>query len=88
MLKTTLLALVVVLTGCASIKSMQELEAEALRTGDWSAVHQREQILARQAARRTPVCPAGTMSYCEKVAAERVCACLSRDDVARALVMR
>ena len=76
-----------VLAGCSSYQTLEELEQEALVTGDWSAVEQRERILARRAARHGLVCPAGSVSYCETWAGLKgKCACVPDDAVAGLLV--
>lgn len=75
-----------VLAGCSSYQTLEELEQEALATGDWSAVEQRERILARRAARHGLACPAGSVSYCETWAGlNGKCACVSDDAVAALL---
>ena len=43
--------MVVVLGGCGSYSTLEELEQEAMLTGDWSRVEQRERILAKRAMR-------------------------------------
>jgi hypothetical protein len=42
-----LIIVTVSLSGCASV-SLEELEAEAIITGDWAAVESRERALARR----------------------------------------
>ena len=59
---TTILA-VLLLAGCAPIKSLEELKDEASVSGDWSEVERRERILKRRAERGT--CQRG--SSCETI---------------------
>ncbi|MEM8815445.1 MAG: hypothetical protein AAGE85_06435 [Pseudomonadota bacterium] len=69
---------------CAPIKTLDELEAEALQSGDWTLVEQRERLIAKRNARRPPSCPTGQLSYCEKNIGILKCQCLSQaaaDDV-------
>ena len=72
------LGIALLLLGCAPMPSLEELEAEAEVTGDWSAVEQREAMLARRAARYGPSCPAGKVSYCEDVVGKRRCTCVAQ----------
>ena len=82
-MKGLLLAGVVVLSaaltaGCASLPTLEELEAEALRTGDWTLVEQRERLIAKRNARRPVQCPTGMVSYCERSAGRLDCQCVTR----------
>ena len=70
---------VLLLTGCASFASMEELERQAMLTGDWSAVEQRERILKRREAQRGLQCPAGYVSYCERIVGRSECTCITND---------
>ena len=74
-----IVALSAVLTAaCAPLVALEELEAEALRTGDWTRVEQRERLLEKRAARQPSRCPAGTVNYCERFAGQLDCQCVSR----------
>jgi hypothetical protein len=69
-----------VLAGCASGPSLEDLEAQALVTGDWSLVERRE----AQIARRTysgPKCPPGSVAYCRTFMADQRCSCVARDSL-------
>lgn len=70
---------VMVLSGCSSLKSMEELERHAMLTGDWTAVEQRERILERRAVQRGLQCPAGYVSYCERIVGRAECTCITND---------
>jgi hypothetical protein len=78
----SILLLSLFLGACATPPTMEELEAQAWQTGDWSAVERREDFLARRAARQArntgPMCPDGTIEFCEQRAGDRSCACVSR----------
>lgn len=79
LLLTGIVALSAMLTaGCASMPTLEELEAEALRTGDWTLVEQRERLIAKRNARRPMQCPSGMVSYCERYAGRLDCQCVSR----------
>ena len=72
------LAVLFVLTGCSSVKSLEQLEHEASISGDWSQVEKRERILARRAERDGLNCPVGYISFCEKLGGDQKCGCVSR----------
>ena len=74
--------------GCASMQTLEELERQAEITGDWTAVHERERILARREARRPPACPSGLVSYCETYVGTTRCTCVGRDAVQAVFVPR
>ncbi len=81
-MKTWSILLVSLLLGaCATPPTMEELEAQAWQTGDWSAVERREEALARRAARRaqnaSPACPDGAIQYCEERIGTMECRCVS-----------
>ena len=76
------------LFGCAATQSLEELEAQAAITGDWSAVEKRERILARRDARRPPSCPSGQMSYCEAYVGQLRCMCVDKTAIRAALRQR
>lgn len=74
----TLLALVV-LTGCGSMKTLEELEAEALLSGDWSAVELRERQTARRNLNSSIYCPPGRIGYCEAEFGKTECSCVDQE---------
>lgn len=65
------------LTACAGHTPMQQLEAEALRSGDWSAVQQRERMIARQRG-KADLCPDGQMAVCVRQVGPERCQCINR----------
>lgn len=68
-------------TGCGTFTSMEELERQAMLSGDWSAVEARERILARREARFGHQCPVGQVSYCESYVGEMNCKCITNDSM-------
>jgi hypothetical protein len=66
------------LAGCASGPTLEQLEAQAFATGDWSAVEKRERRLQQRDKRQGITCPYGQISYCESFAGVDRCGCLSR----------
>lgn len=75
------LLLVCFLVGCAPVSTLEELEAQAYLTGNWSEVDKRERMIARRQARTGPSCPSGYISYCEKHVGDMRCACVSRESM-------
>ena len=74
------LTMLLFLVGCAPIKSMQQLENEAMLTGDWTAVENRERAMARKAEREGVKlkCPIGYVAFCQAFTARDECSCVSR----------
>jgi hypothetical protein len=70
--------LVLLLGGCATAPTLEELEDQALLTGDWSHVEKRERTIARREAEEPLECASGYMSYCETRIATTRCSCVSR----------
>ena len=75
------------LTGCGAMKSMEQLEAEALLSGDWSAVEERERQIARRNLNGSVHCPPGKIGYCEADFGTTECACVDQDRI-NAFLMR
>ena len=55
----TIILLAVVVTACAARPSLEELEQQALASGDWQAVESREEMMIRRAQNSAPGCPRG-----------------------------
>ena len=70
---------VFLMTGCASYQTLEELEDEAMKTGNWAAVEKRERVIARREARTGLKCAAGYVGYCESYGTDNRCACLPND---------
>ena len=75
----------ILLAGCGSVTPMEDLERQALLTGDWSAVEKRERMLDRQAIARREHCPSGTISYCVEEFGRSKCSCVGRSALRAAL---
>ena len=70
-----------VLAGCSTAPTMEELEAQALITGDWSLVEQREASIARRQQRSGIACPSGTISYCQTFMSDSRCTCVTEGNI-------
>jgi len=84
-MKVLVLLGAIFLTGCGTMLSYEELEQQAFLTGDWSAVEQRERIIARREARKGIQCPPGQTSYCETRIGQSRCACIDNSVLRSAL---
>ena len=84
-MKVLVLMGAIFLTGCGSTLSLVQLEQQAFLSGDWSAVEQRERIIARRNARRGPQCPSGHVAYCEKRFGQARCGCVDNAELRSAL---
>ena len=81
----TILGLFVVLAGCVSRPTLDELEQEANKTGDWSEVERRE---ARERARTgstASACPEHLMKLCVEQGMQKTCSCVQPGVVAQPL---
>ena len=65
--------------GCSAYVPLEQLEAEALVSGDWSKVEQREMMLQRRQSRSVPSCPPGTMAYCNVGIGRDECTCVDNE---------
>ena len=81
-----ILVCALLVTGCAPVQSLEDLEDEAVLSGDWSLVEAREALLAKRDRRRPSQCGSRQVSYCIKAVGEYRCACVSRVDVLAGIV--
>ena len=65
---------------CADTRTLEELEQEAMETGDWTAVERREKKLAEKLARREAGCRTTETLVCEELASTARCYCVSKHD--------
>ena|GEM_PF-2256711 len=66
----------ILLAGCSGYIPLEQLEAQALITGDWSAVQKRERTIARRNLHSYMQCPPGTTGYCETYGSPARCSCV------------
>ena len=85
-MKALIVLTALVAVGCAPTPSLEELEAEAQVSGDWTEVERYERMLARREARNMS-CPTGQLRYCEEYIGGERCTC-ARDGQIRALLIR
>jgi len=66
-----------VFAGCTAQPSLEQLERQALVTGDWSAVESRERSMQWRNLRVGIQCPNGFINYCETLMTTKRCSCVS-----------
>jgi hypothetical protein len=72
------------LVGCAARSPLEELEAEAMATGDWAAVEERERMDERWGVVKTDsACRGDKIELCQKKSAQEICDCVSPHDLRR-----
>lgn len=72
---------VLLLAGCANVKTLEELEFAALESGDWSAVEMREKNIERRRKERGLSCGDDAVPVCQDRVRGPVCRCRSVDDI-------
>ncbi len=66
------------LVGCSARPTLEELEAEALATGDWAAVEKRERMDKKWGVVQTDsACRDDYVMICQTKAAQEFCDCVS-----------
>ena len=85
-MKAMIIVILLLLAGCSSYVPLEQLESEALMSGDWSRVEQRERMIARRNSRSFMNCPPGTMGYCQRGGVQEKCGCVDRDIMRQAFV--
>jgi len=74
-MKALVMLMMIVLAGCASRPTLEQLQQDALVTGDWSAVEKREQFLRKIRGRSDVYCPQGTTMVCIDGEGDEDCIC-------------
>lgn len=69
------------LAGCGTLVPLEQLEQDALLTGDWSAVEKRERIVARREMKNGPSCPSGQVAVCDVRMSKQRCSCVRSDAI-------
>jgi hypothetical protein len=64
------------LAGCSGFIPLEQLQADALRTGNWSLVEQRERLLERRKIHGFMQCPPGYIGYCQEDFGRKGCSCV------------
>jgi len=70
------------LVGCTARPTLEELETEALDTGDWAAVEKRERMNKRMnVVQSESACRGDKVEICQTRSAQEVCDCVSPHDL-------
>lgn len=64
------------LLGCVGPETLDELEDQALISGDWTEVEKREQMLRRKSMKDGPDCADGLTSVCYEQGMSMNCECI------------
>ena len=83
-----ILGVLLLTVACAPTKTLEQLEADALTTGDWSLVEEREALIAKRNSRRPRQCPTGQVSLCEKSVGLYRCQCIGKGAMVGAYASR
>ncbi len=75
-MKMTSLIVLCFLAGCATKPSLEQLEDEAMVSGDWSAVEKRERSSNRLGSVIEQSCPHGHALICVKNGLREECECV------------
>lgn len=78
-MKSILILALFFLAGCSSFVPLEELEAQAVLTGDWTEVERRERIIARRNMRTSIACPPGTTGFCQSDFGQQKCGCVESE---------
>jgi hypothetical protein len=79
-MKSAVLVASVIFVGCAPRPPLEQLEDEALVTGDWAAVERREEMTKDRLEAAGPSCSAGERKRCVEEQSGIQCYCLSLAD--------
>jgi hypothetical protein len=71
------------IAGCADQPALEELEEQALASGDWTEVEDREQLLQRRRKTQALDCPDGFRSVCLEQAMVVNCKCVNVQPLGR-----
>lgn len=78
-MKCAVLLCFLLLTACAPVPTLEQLENQAMLTGNWSDVERRQKAIARRNADRGLGCPVGKISFCVQDIGKTACSCVDRD---------
>ena len=77
-MRTIALVAILVCTGCGSTKSLEDLESEAMISGDWTSVERRERQLRQQKRTAEFDCAADMTLVCVDNGSHEECTCMKR----------
>ena len=71
--------------GCAPYPTYEQLEDEAMLTGNWSKVERRERAMLRTGMRTQTQCDIGFIAMCQNEIGDVPCTCVSHEVLGGAL---
>jgi hypothetical protein len=72
----TILLLTLVITACASRPTLEELEEQAMASGDWTAVEYHEEMARKRNGGDALNCPKGQTKFCVESGLRVDCKCV------------
>lgn len=75
-MKFVILFSLVVVASCALSPTLEQLEDEAITTGDWTAVERREEVVKERLETSAPGCPVGLIKKCVEEPSGIQCYCI------------
>ena len=75
-MKGIIILALVLLAGCTGFTPLEQLEDEAILTGDWSLVEKRERTIARSQMRLGTQCQGDKISFCQSTGGGNYCECV------------
>ncbi len=79
-MKFVILFTLVIVVGCAPRPTLEQLEDEAMATGEWTTVERREEVTKKRLEATAPGCPVGQSKHCIEEQSGIQCYCLSSAD--------
>jgi hypothetical protein len=76
LMRAIVLTALVALAACTSQKTLEELEQEALATGNWTEVEKREMAQTRRGKNSDKRCPEGFVNVCLESGMSIDCRCV------------
>ena len=75
-MRLVILFTLVTVVSCTPQPTLEQLEVEALTTGEWTAVERREEVIKKRLESGAPGCPKGLKKYCVEEQSVIQCYCL------------
>ena len=79
-MKFLFLYTLMILVGCSARPTLEQLEAEANKTGNWTAVERREELILKRLESTAPGCPVGMSKRCFQDRIGVQCFCMKSID--------
>lgn len=77
-MKFLMLYTLIIVVGCAARPTLEQLEDDANKTGNWTAVDRREDVIKKRLETTAPGCPVGLSKKCYEQHSGIQCYCIQR----------